>query len=721
MEFKYPEISIENSIKTKGKGWEQQCSTFEIMGKNIKYKNKKPPQQSPININTKIIQQCNTLCNLEINYKPTKCKIEKYEDNLIRLVHDEGSYIKYGENNYELKYVFFHTPSNHTIDGASSHMEINFYHGIMEDMDIERVEKARNIKIKNKHNHNHFHAHTDGMEDNSNMYGKKKGVVLSVLVNIDTKNETKGTKPNIFFSQFIHTDAFRDIKVGEDYTLIDVGEKWSMNLLFPKKRSFYTYNGSIAMPPCTEQYTWVIFEEQIYIIEEYLDLIRSIGNPKGNRNIHPLNNRVIHFNPNVKIEKIVEEENDKESYIDRKLSPIRITYDNRAGGEYKARASFVINKYSGGENTGWMTDGAKLKNIAVDWEETSKIGYKEKLVSDINEDDYEHIVFDYYTYNDFNYLEYYLTEVLKISKSDGKLKTIEDLKEEFTKEDRESISKANINGISFKNTDEYETNFNTISDNTKYKSIYDILNTYSSEAKQKVILYLLMSWDKSTFPDIIDLYSQIDTTKDNGKALKIILMKELIDQFKGPQNPNTQSLIFKVKTDELTTTLDGDVCQEWGSNKVHYEGNMLEFWKKPVSIPKEGMDFSAMSPEIKEAVKDGLMKYDSDSENDNIKFKRHNSCRNPNNEEGAPWCYTTNPKTRWQYCAIPDNTSKNKYYILFIVFIMIIVLAILLVKMIFKFEFFSKLVASITGGNIMSKSNFGDVSPPVPGGLPPSK
>ena len=66
-----------------------------------------------------------------------------------------------------------------------------------------------------------------------------------------------------------------------------------------------------------------------------------------------------------------------------------------------------------------------------------------------------------------------MTEVLKISKSDGKLKTIEDLKEEFTKEDRESISKANINGISFKNTDEYETNFNTISDNTKYKSIYD--------------------------------------------------------------------------------------------------------------------------------------------------------------------------------------------------------------------------------------------------------
>ena len=41
------------------------------------------------------------------------------------MVHDEGSYIKFGENNYELKYIFF-TPGNHLIDGKNSHMEINF-------------------------------------------------------------------------------------------------------------------------------------------------------------------------------------------------------------------------------------------------------------------------------------------------------------------------------------------------------------------------------------------------------------------------------------------------------------------------------------------------------------------------------------------------------------------------------------------------------------------
>ena len=30
----------------------------------------------------------------------------------------------------------------------------------------------------------------------------------------------------------------------------------------------------------------------------------------------------------------------------------------------------------------------------------------------------------------------------------------------------------------------------------------------------------------------------------------------------------------------------------------------------------------------------------------------HNYCRNPD-DSGRPWCYTSDPGTRWEYCEIP--------------------------------------------------------------------
>ena len=51
--------------------------------------------------------------------------------------------------------------------------------------------------------------------------------------------------------------------------------------------------------------------------------------------------------------------------------------------------------------------------------------------------------------------------------------------------------------------------------------------------------------------------------------------------------------------------------------------------------------------------------------------------------------------------------------LLVLVFLMIIILAILLVKLIFRFEYFSEMVAKITGGKITSDTVTGSV-PEVP-------
>nr|XP_055041451.1 apolipoprotein(a)-like isoform X2 [Misgurnus anguillicaudatus] len=45
-------------------------------------------------------------------------------------------------------------------------------------------------------------------------------------------------------------------------------------------------------------------------------------------------------------------------------------------------------------------------------------------------------------------------------------------------------------------------------------------------------------------------------------------------------------------------------------------------------------------------------KHDRTPENYQCKGLEENYCRNPDNEN-APWCYTTDPETRWEYCSVP--------------------------------------------------------------------
>ena len=38
----------------------------------------------------------------------------------------------------------------------------------------------------------------------------------------------------------------------------------------------------------------------------------------------------------------------------------------------------------------------------------------------------------------------------------------------------------------------------------------------------------------------------------------------------------------------------------------------------------------------------------------------HSFCRNPDNEPGGAWCYTTNPLQRWNYCPVPRCSGESK-------------------------------------------------------------
>ena len=83
--------------------------------------------QSPINIDTELTIQCESLCELKIYYKPSSCKV-KFNNGMIKLIVDTGSYIVYKNVVYNLEYMTVHTPTMHKIDGEKYDMEIILVH-----------------------------------------------------------------------------------------------------------------------------------------------------------------------------------------------------------------------------------------------------------------------------------------------------------------------------------------------------------------------------------------------------------------------------------------------------------------------------------------------------------------------------------------------------------------------------------------------------------------
>uniref|UniRef100_A0A8C1G877 Plasminogen n=1 Tax=Cyprinus carpio TaxID=7962 RepID=A0A8C1G877_CYPCA len=65
----------------------------------------------------------------------------------------------------------------------------------------------------------------------------------------------------------------------------------------------------------------------------------------------------------------------------------------------------------------------------------------------------------------------------------------------------------------------------------------------------------------------------------------------------------------------IAVTVSGKTCQEWSSQSPHKHSNT------PENYPCKGLD--------------------------------KNYCRNPDNER-SPWCHTTDPETRWEYCSVPS-------------------------------------------------------------------
>jgi carbonic anhydrase len=229
-------------------------------------------EQSPINITTDNLKECNLMCQLETDYKNSKCKVKFTKNNLLVLEYDYGSRAKFSGNYYNLTEIAIFTPSMHTIDNEKFEAEI---------MMIHRSEQSDN---------------KDSVDN---------GIITCKLLN--RYNKEYGPEQD-FLNEFI----FRTPKVPFNdealFETIDVSERWSADLLNPKERtSFFMYDGSLPYPPCNERYKVIVYEEIGNIGNVNLKLLQeNVG--KNNRPVQNLGTRKIFYNSGRVLKKTTAEE-----------------------------------------------------------------------------------------------------------------------------------------------------------------------------------------------------------------------------------------------------------------------------------------------------------------------------------------------------------------------------------------------------------------------------
>ncbi len=770
------EINSNEPLKENEMDWtNKNCFTNEIL--KIKARNGVLDiKQSPINIDSHNVEECHLLCDLEIHYKPSKCHIEKTPQGIIRLHWDTGSYITYNKINYELKYIYFHTPSMHLVDNNTSQMEINLYHVISEkylpnenphnisdnsdskskgskkenyDYELKEIKNIKKNTIeKDKHAHNNkINQDKDFSED--------KGIILSILVNHNDKGDddhqekslSLGTKENIFIGQFANNEKFLNLnrKNNKNYNHktidIKVHKDWNIKDLLPKKKSFYKYEGSLPFPPCTQGYTWVVFDNHTTIIEKFINNIRKVGNPKGNREPHPLNDRRIYYNNNVLIEEEKEDEMESKNKMVKKiLAPIRIQVEDRDGEIYRKEANEIVNSYTYGDNKGYYDDEEISKKISTMWNDASKLGFVDESIETIKDknkysDDerksfYSNIIWEYYRYSTVDYLNFFLRKnkdiVGVLSENKEKLincmNKLTSTKAMFYDKNFDSLKEISYENFNIELITDSE--IGTLKKATpsitpdELQAFKDILgkkekDKYIIDANKKKILYLLLDWHDAYVDDTggkIKLFQMI-----NVPSFKTSCMEKIIDYFNINNSKDKSNLIFRSRTNDLTTTVEGHQCQRWGSNKVHHEGSIFNLFTAKVTVPAEGYTWeeigtSGNEPTLKSMIRDGTLEYDDEKK----KWIPHNKCRNPGNSSTAAWCYTTNPDERWAYCMKPNIKMHTKKYIMIAVFFMIVFLSYYMVTLIFRHELFTEFIAALTGAQ--AQSNNGPAGAKPPGG-----
>ncbi len=177
-----------------------------------------------------------------IEYTPSRINLV-YNGHTVEEKEEGGSFLTLQDTRYELAQFHFHSPSEHTVDGAHAAMEMHLVH------------KSAAQEV----------------------------AVVGVLIEPSDAD-------NPAFSgvwEYLPSDSNRT-RASE--LTIDPAA------MLPQDRAAYAYEGSFTTPPCTEGVDWVVFKEPVRLSQAQIDQFRAIlmGN---NRPTQPLRGREVAVTP----------------------------------------------------------------------------------------------------------------------------------------------------------------------------------------------------------------------------------------------------------------------------------------------------------------------------------------------------------------------------------------------------------------------------------------
>lgn len=197
--------------------------------------------QSPIDVTGAVALN---LTDIGFDYMDTALHIFN-NGHTIQVNADEGSAITYNEITYNLLQFHFHHPSEHTVNGEAAPMEIHFVH----------------------------------QDPNSG----NLAVVGVMLTESDADNEA-------YAAIFDHLPAEISEATASDLVI-------SLDALLPEDRTYFTYQGSLTTPPCSEIVRWLLLENPVELSAEQIAAFGEIFEANA-RPVQPLNNRDLFIDSN---------------------------------------------------------------------------------------------------------------------------------------------------------------------------------------------------------------------------------------------------------------------------------------------------------------------------------------------------------------------------------------------------------------------------------------